>query len=164
MKKIRAIKYVGLALFVVYVVTIILASFTNYFGDYGVIAFSLVLASVAFHLFYKGAVLKSFSTLWFALCLILYALCILVFEIWNIGYSSYSFLFVFLPILPSVFILAFGKVIYLKVIILNLSIALPLLLFNYMNLSIWLKFGVFTISIVLGVLISRCIYVGKEKI
>lgn len=164
MRKIRAIKYVGIALFVVYVVTIIFAHFTNFFGDYDVIAFSLVLASVALHLFYKGAVLKSFSTLWFALCLILYALCILAFEVWNIEYEDYFYLFAFLPILPSVLMVAFGRVTYLKVIIVNLSISLPLLLFNYFNLSFWLKLASFAISISLGIVISRCIYIGKEKI
>lgn len=164
MRKIRVIKYVGIALVALYVASIILASFTSLFGDYVVTIFSIILASISLYLFYKGAVLKSYSTLWFGLCLILYALCILAFEIWNIRYENYSFLFAFLPIVPSVLMLAFGRAIYLKVIIFNFSIALPLLIFNYVSLNLWLKIGVFTISIALGILVSRCTHIGKEII
>lgn len=151
-------------MFVMYASTTILAYSTNLFGDYEVVAFSLVLASVALHLFYKGAVLKSFSTLWFGLSLILYALIILAFEIWKIGYAEYLFLFAFLPILPSILMFALGRAIYLKVIIFNFSIAVPLVIFNYVSLNFWLQFGVFTISIAVGILISRCTHIGKEKI
>lgn len=164
MAKIRIIKYLGIVLFIVYLVTVVLAFTTSYFGDLNIIAFTFVLALVSLHLCYKGAVLHSYSTLWFALNLVLYALLILYFEIMNIEYNSFYFLFTFLPLIPSLIIVFWGKVGYLKVIILNLSVALPLTIFNFVTLDLWLQIGVFTFSILLGMFISKLFSLGKERI
>lgn len=164
MRKIKIIKYVGVMLFIIYVATMVLASFSNYFGDFNVIAFTLVLALLSLHLCYKGTVLHSYSTLWFALNLVLYALLILYFEIMKIDYNGFYFLFAFLPIVPSLILVFLGKAGYLKVIILDLSVALPLTIFNFPTLNLWLKIGVFAFSILLGIFICKLFSLGKERI
>lgn len=164
MGKIRALKCIGLVLVVAYVLTILLAYKGSYFGNYNVLAFSLVLTLVSLGLCYKGSVLKSYSTLWFALSLILYALLILIFEIKNIEYSHLIYLFAFLPILPSLLLVCLGKFAYIKVIIINLSLALPLLVINILEMALWLKIGVFTVSVLLGLLVSKFFSLDKEKI
>ncbi len=147
-----------------YILTILLAYKGSFWGDKSVIAFSVVLTLVSLGLCYKGAVLKSYSTLWFALNLVLYALLILIFEIRNIDYLNLLYLFAFLPLISSLILVCFGKFAYFKVIILNLSVALPLLAFEFWEMVLWLKIGVFAISILLGVLTSKLFSLGKERI
>ena len=94
MKKIRAIKYISIALFIWYISLIVMAYKTQYFEDKTNLYFSLLLASISLIMSFKGVVLKSYSTLWFALSLILYALIIILLEMKNIDYM-YQYYFVF---------------------------------------------------------------------
>ena len=96
MRKIRAIKYIGLVLFFAYTMAIILTYFTSFVGDFDNILFSILLAVLSLFTCFKGTMIRSFSTLWFSVTLILYAILIIVFEITKISYDDYIYLFAFL--------------------------------------------------------------------
>lgn len=164
MIKIRIVKYIGIVLFVLYIAIIALAKYSQMLGDMDIILFSVLLASVSLVLCFEGAILKSFSTLWFALSLILYAILIITFEVNNIAYSGVGYLFAYLPILSSLIMLFMGRWGYIKVIILNISIALPISLIHNLSMEIWLKLGIILLSFIMGVFISKCITFDKEKI
>ncbi len=164
MVKIRIIKYIGIVLFALYIVVIALSQGSQVLGGMDILLFSILLASVSLVLCFKGAILKSYSTLWFALSLILYAILIILFEVGGVTYEGYGYLFAYLPILASIIMLIMGKVGYLKVIILNISIALPVSIIYNISMGIWLKLGIILLSFIMGVFISKGITFDKEKI
>ncbi|MBE5739039.1 MAG: hypothetical protein E7354_04870 [Clostridiales bacterium] len=164
MKKIRAIKYISIALFIWYISLIVMAYKTQYFEDKSNLYFSLLLASISLIMSFKGVVLKSYSTLWFALSLILYALIIILLEMKNIDYNSYKYFFILLPIVASLILVAFGQKVYLKVVILNVSVAIPMLLDYFIELQIWLYIVVFIISVLIGILLCRTFGFDKETV
>ena len=85
MKKIRIVQIVGILLFLVYVSFIIINSFKiSIIRGKETFIFSILLAVLSITLIYKGVLLKSSSTLWFALNLISYAIILLLFDIFDI--------------------------------------------------------------------------------
>ena len=67
-------------LFVFYVVLIVCDFTIDFLGIKSDVLFSIVLAVVSLNLLYKGVLLRSSSTLWFSLNLIIYAILIVIFK------------------------------------------------------------------------------------
>lgn len=165
MKKIRIVQILGFILCLLYVIILILNMFFGMFPNINNLIFSILLAIVAFELLFKGVIIKSTSTMWFALSLILYALVIIVFERLSLNYEERAYIFAFLPIISSLIILfIFNNYIYIKLIILNISIAIPIALFILLDFKLWIFAIVLTISILFGILLSRLIKLDKEKV
>lgn len=163
MKKIRAIKYISILLFIIYISIILVAYLTDYISANATVWFSIVLAVVSINCCFKGAVLKSYSTLWFAVSLVLYALLIIVFEVNRISYGEFNYYFAVLPVVTSLIFICFGKLNYIYAIIINLSVAIPIFIINLFSLNIWLKIAVFTVFVLVGLLLSRAVYIKREK-
>lgn len=163
MRKIRAIKYIGLVLFFAYTIAIILTYFTSFVGDFDNILFSILLAVLSLFTCFKGTMIRSFSTLWFSVTLILYAILIIVFEITKISYDDYIYLFAFLPIITSLVFICFKKFHYIKVLIINLSIAIPVLISKTTVFNLWLNIGCFMCFVILGIFIAGLLDGHKER-
>lgn len=165
MKKIRLVQIISVILFLLYVSLIILKLIWNKNSDNNNLIFSILLAIVSMNLIYKGKILKSTSTLWFGLCLILYAITIIIFELFKYDLSKYYCFFTIIPIFSSLIVLAiFNNLIYIKVIILNVSIAIPIIFYNIFWLTWWWGCIIGVVSIAIGIILSRCLNIGKEKV
>jgi hypothetical protein len=158
------VQLLGFILSIGYFILLILNCFFDY-GSNKDIVFSLVLAIISISLIYKGVLLKSSSTLWFSLSLILYAILILTMGILNIDYSNYHYIFALIPIIPSIInIIIFQNLVYIKVIIINITIFIPIIIKYYFTISQWLYIISFVVSIILGIIFCRCIKFDKEKV
>lgn len=164
MRKIRAIKYIGLLLSIIYLLTILGVCFTEYIGGTENLVFSILLAVLSVFSCFKGSMIKSFSTLWFGITLILYAFLIIIFEVTEFSYFDYIYVFAFLPIVTSLIFVCFKKFNYIKVVIINLSIAIPILLSNILDVKLWLNIAIFSISILIGIFVCRLINISREKV
>lgn len=165
MSKIRIVQILGFVLCLAYITILILNMFWGVFPNINNLIFSIILAIVSFELLFKAVIIKSTSTMWFALSLILYALIIIIFERLSLNYKSMAYVFAFLPIISSLIILLlFNNYIYIKLIILNMSIAIPITLFNLLDLKWWIFAIILTIGILFGILLSRMVNLDKEKV
>ena len=109
--------------------------------------------------------LKSTSTLWFGLSLILYALAIVTFELIAFDAEKYYYLFVLIPIFSSLIVLAvFSNLIYIKVIIFNLSIAIPIIIYNIFWLTWWWASIIGVVCVGFAIVLCRMISFKKEKV
>ena len=164
MKKIRIVSVIGCALFILYILLIISELIWGYLEDTQLLLFSSVLAVISIIMLYKGVLIKSASTLWFAICLILFAISLVVFELVEIS-VEYYYLLSLLPIIASIVNIAiFHNLFYIKVIIINLSIFIPLLVTQFVLLDWWWVVLIYAISIVLGIILCRNLSLEKEKI
>ena len=165
MKKIRIVQIVGILLFLVYVSFIILNYFkVSIISGKETFIFSILLAVLSITLIYKGVLLKSSSTLWFALNLISYAIILLLFDIFDIKLNENYYILSLIPIIASIINLAvFGYLIYIKVIILNISIIIPVMLWQFIDINIWWLLAIALFSVLLGIIICRSIYFKREK-
>lgn len=165
MKRVKVVQLIGIILFILYIVFVILNAFkVGFIEGRQTLIFSILLAVLSITLIYKGVLLKSSSTLWFSLNLISYAIIIVVFEVVDLTFSDYYYLLSLIPIIASLINLAvFGYMIYIKVIILNITVAVPILLWQFTSLDFWWIIGVGVVSVLLGIIICRLIYDKKEK-
>ncbi len=165
MKKVKILQALGYILFALYLALIIMQLSINLFGKYQDIVFSIVLATVSLNLIYKGVLLKSASTLWFAICLILYAIALVVFVLFHISFESHYYIFAFLPIIASLLNIAiFGNLLYIKVIAINISIIIPITIFRFVTTNIFVVATTAILSIALGIVICRKINIDKENV
>lgn len=165
LKKIKVVQLIGIGLFVLYVFMILTDIIFEYLGDYANMALSVVLAIISLNMIYKGVLLRSSSTLWFALSLILFAITIVVFELLKIDPIKYYYVFGLIPIISSLINVAiFKNLIYIKVIIINITIIIPIFLMYFSSLNMWWIAGIGFMGIILGVLICRMIKMDKEKV
>lgn len=163
-KKIRIVQGIGFVLFLIYLALIISELIIGYLKDLQLVVFSGVLAIVSLTMIYKGVLLKSASTLWFAMCLILLAICLIVFELIDIGNENY-YLLSLIPIIASLINIAiFHNLFYIKIIILNLSVTIPLIITQFTNFTILINLLFFGISLIIGIIICRNISLEREKI
>ena len=86
-KRVRIIQIVGLILVFVYLGLFVSNLVFGYMGSLDTFIFSIILVAIGFDLIYKGVLLKSSSTLWFANSLILFAILIFSFVIFSINTS-----------------------------------------------------------------------------
>ena len=121
MRKIRIIQLVGTILFVIYVTLFVVELEYNHFStNNSVLAFSVLLALISLNMLNKGVVLRSSSTQWFGMVLILCAIAMMLLRLGVLTPNHY-YLFSIIPIIPSVILLAvFRNPLYIKVIILNI--------------------------------------------
>ena len=165
MKKIKIIQIIGITLFIIYIGLIISDILLNYMGDYKILTLSFILALVSINSIWKGVVLRSSSTLWFSITLILISITIVIFDLNALVVENYYFIFVLIPIIASLINLAiFHNLIYIKVIILNISIAIPTIIHYFYNLKVWWNILSFGVSIVLGIIICRLWNLDKENV
>ena len=164
MSKLKKVQIIGFTLFTMYIGAIILDVALDIFGDYRLIIFSVLLAIISLNLIYKGVLIKSASTMWFANTLMMFAITIIVFEIIGRDVMQYYYVFSFVPIISSLINLAvFNNLIYIKVIIINISIIVPICVTYFVSLFIWWQIVLWTMSIIIGIIICRMMNVNKEK-
>lgn len=164
MKKIIIVKWLGIVLFVVYSVLLIIDFVFDFLGDWKIITFSIILAIISINMIAKGVIIKSSSTLWFAVSLILFAITIAIFDIKNIDPKQYYFIFSIIPIISSIINLAiFENLIYIKVIILNISIAIPVFVWYFWDFKFIINLIISVLSVIIGIVISRFINLNKEN-
>lgn len=165
MKKIKIIQIIGISLVFIYLALLISDVVWGYLGDINTLVFSVILVCIGLNLIRKGVLLKSTSTLWFAMCLIIFAICIIILKLNNQDTQDFAYLFGIIPLIASFINLAiFGAKIYIKVIILNVSILVPIFTSQFLNFQWFINVGIGVISLVLGILICRNINLDKEKI
>ena len=165
MKRIRIIQIVGIILFVIYVGLFVFDLIWGVLSDLDSLVLSIVLAIVSMSLIYKGVILKSGSTLWFAISLILSAIFLILISLLDLSINDYYYVFAIIPIFASIFnLMIFGNKMYIKVIILNITILLPILIVRFYDLSIWLNILISVGSVILGIVVSRSINFSKEKV
>ena len=165
MKKIKIIQIIGISLVFIYLALLISDVVWGYLGDINTLVFSVILVCIGLNLIRKGVLLKSTSTLWFAMCLIIFAICIIILKLNNQDTQDFAYLFGVIQLIASFINLAiFGAKIYIKVIILNVSILVPIFTSQFLNFQWLINVGIGVISLVLGILICRNINLDKEKI
>lgn len=162
--KIKLIQILEFLLIVLYVGLLILGLTTEVVGDRFYLMLSVVLAALAFVMLGQGALIKSSSTLWFSLTLIMSAILLIFFDLKGIDASNVYYLFMFIPIISSLINLAiFENLIYIKVIILNISIIIPMCLVRYNSYDLWLTIVAYVVSISIGIVVCRFINLNREK-
>lgn len=165
MKKIKAIQLISVSLFFIYLTLFVSDLIWRYTRDDRQLLFSLVLVCLSISTLIKGVFLKSQSTLWFSITLVLYAILMVVFGLLKVDYSTYYYLYVLLPIIASIInIVVFGNLLYIKLIILNISIFIPIVIAEFVILSIFDCVILSAISIALGIIVCKCVKMGKEKV
>jgi len=165
MKKIKVIQIIGFVLFLVYVSLFIADFVLGFTGDYREILFSVLLAIISINMLTKGVFLKSQSTLWFSITLVLCAIIMLIFSIFNIDYNLYNYIFILLPIISSAINIAvFHNLLYIKVIILNITLAIPFVVNKLTYLEWQWILAIGAISVFVGIIICRVLKVKREKI
>lgn len=165
MKRIRFVQFLGILFFVTYIILFIVDLLRGVLGDYKDLIFSLFLSLIGINLILKGVLIKSNSTLWFANVLITLSLTIVLLELFELNIVDYYYLFTIIPILASVInLIVFKNLIYVKVIIINITVIIPTILQFLNKFNLYLAMCVFVISILVGVLICRLINFDKEKV
>lgn len=165
MKKIKIVQIIGLLLILTYISLFVSNLIVGYLKDLDQIVLSVVLICVSVALIFKGVLLKSSSTLWFAICLINFSILIIIFELASVDLQGYDWIFACVPLLASVLNLAVFKAkIYIKVIILNISILIPIVTTQVLSPNTWLSVIIWLVSVILGVFICRCINLDREKV
>ena len=165
MKKIRIVQFFGIVLFVAYLILFVIDLIRGILGDYKEAIFSLFIAIIGINLIVKGVLIKSNSTLWFANVLISMALLIVVLKYLGFVIDEHYYLFTIIPIFASVInLIVFKNLIYVKVIIINVTIIVPTISQFLNQFDIYWTAGMFVISILIGVLVCRLINFDKEKV
>ncbi len=148
--------YIGLLIFNI---------ITGIGGDYYQFAFTIILALIGFNLIYKGIVIKSSSTMWFANNLILMAIALMVMSLLKLDMTNYIFVFASVSIIPSIInLIVFNNLIYLRLIIINIFVLIPLIIQYFMNFEVSWFVGLMVVSLVIGMVVCRLMNFGKEKI
>lgn len=161
-KRVKIIQIIGSLLVFVYLGLFVSNVIFGYLGALDTFIFSILLVAIGFDLIWKGVLLKSSSTLWFAICLILWAILILILKLYNQNIQEYIFVFASIPLIPSALnMIVFKNSIYLKVIIINISIIVPILLMQFLTLSWWCLVLIATASV--GVSIVICRFIGLKR-
>lgn len=165
MKKIKIIQIIGFVLFFVYLGLFVADIVLGFAGEYREIVFSILLAIISINMLSKGVFLKSQSTLWFAITLVLYAIIMIVFSIYNIDYNLYNYIFILLPVISSaISIVVFHNLLYIKVIILNVTLVVPVILNKFIGVKWYWLLLIGILSVVLGIFVCRLLKVKREKI
>ena len=113
MKKIRIVQFLGIVLFVAYLIVFVIDLVRGVLGDYKELIFSLFMAIIGINLIVKGVIIKSNSTLWFANVLIMMALTIAELRCLMIDVVENYYLFTIIPIIASVInLVVFKNLIY----------------------------------------------------
>lgn len=162
MKKIVIIEILGLLLFVSYIVLFVLDVSLGLLGDNATLILSVVLALVSIILMFEGFTLKSSSTLWFAICLIIFSIFIIISKLNPNDYIS-PVVYTCIPVFASIInLIIFNYKIYYKLLIINASIIIPVAVDTYLDINVWWKVAVWTGSVLFGIFVCRCIKFKKS--
>lgn len=165
MKKIRVVQFFGIMLFVAYLIVFVIDLYRGFLGDYQEFVFSFIMALIGINLLIKGVIIKSNSTLWFANVLIALSLTIVILEYLSLDINENYYLLTFVPILASVInLIVFKNLIYVKVIIINVTVIIPTILQFINEFDFYWTVGLFVISILIGIFICRLINFDKENV
>lgn len=165
MKKIKIAQIVGIILFIIYIGLFIIDLIWGILGKLDILIFSILLAVVSIWMIYKGVLLKSGSTLWFALSLILFAILIMTLNLLGMDINDNYYIFSLIPLISSVFILLiFRYIIYIKLIILLISTIIPIFTSKFFVSTWWINAIIGSISIITGIIICRNLNLGEEKV
>ncbi len=124
---------------------------------------SILFALLSIILLYKGIIVYSQSTCWFGLNMILVAILLLLFDLLKIS-NFYNYLYAFIPIISSLIIIAvYSNLLYIKVIVLDVSIAIPLITFWYITTDWWWQALAYVAMVFAGIIICRNIDISKES-
>lgn len=165
MKKIRVVQFLGIMLFVAYLIVFAIDIFRGVLGNSKELIFSLFMAFIGVNLIVKGVIIKSNSTLWFANVLIGLSLTIVLLEYFNLEIKDCYYWFAIIPLFASIInLIVFKNFIYVKVIIINLTIIIPTILQFFNKFNLYWTIGMFVISILIGILICRLINFDKENV
>lgn len=134
-------------------------------GDRGDMVLSIVLVLISISLIHKGTLLKSHSTLWFSISLILFAITIISCQLIGVEPIEYYFIFALIPIISSIINIAiFNNLLYIKVMILNISIIVPVMIMYFTSMKVWHIIVIGLVSVLLGIAVCRSLSFEKEKI
>ena len=162
MKKIVIIETIGILLFASYIVLFILDVSLGLLGDNATLILSVVLALVSVILMLEGFTLKSSSTLWFAICLIIFSIFIIISKLKPNDFIS-PVVYACIPVLASIInLIIFNYKIYYKLLIINASVIIPVAVCTYLDISVWWKVVTWTGSVLLGIFVCRCIKFKKS--
>ena len=165
MKRIKFVQIIGIILFLVYVSLVIVDLLWGILYDMDNLIFSIVLAAISLTSICKGVLLKSASTLWFAVTLILTAILLVILNIYRFNADNCWFVFAIIPSISSIInLIVFKYLIYIKLIILNISVIIPIIIYKYVQFDWWISLIIDILSISLGILVSRLIKFKKEKV
>lgn len=165
MKRIRIVQLIEILLVLMYVALILSDLVYGLLGESRDTILSIVLAIISISLIHKGVLLKSQSTLWFSMSLVLFAITIISCQLLGVEPVGYYFIFALIPIISSIMNIAiFNNLFYIKVIILNISIAVPIVIMYFTRIELWYIVGIGVLSIVIGMIICRLLSFKKEKI
>ena len=155
----------GIMLFVAYIILFILDIFRGVLHNYKELIFSAIMALIGINLIAKGVLIKSNSTLWFANVLIIMSLTIAVLELGRLDIADFYYVFTIIPIIASIInLIVFKNFIYIKVIIVNVTIIIPTVLQFLNSFDIYWATLMFVVSILIGILICRLINFDKENV
>lgn len=165
MRKIRLVQIVGILLVVVYCILLCLDVIFNGLGNNRIILLSLVLAGIAVNMIVKGVIIRSGSTLWFAITLVISAIAVIIFSINTIDLNKYYYVFAILPIIASLInLVIFQNLIYIRIIIINVSILIPILLYSFVDLALHWVWLIGSVSVIGGIIVCRMIITNKENV
>ena len=165
LKKIKAVQLISFILIITYIALVCINFAFGVLGENSVFIFSGLIVVIGIDLIFKGTFLKSTSTLWFALILILSAIAIIMCRLMKLNLTDFTWVFMVIPIIPSIInLIVFHAKIYIKVIIINISLAAPFVLMQFTKITwYWLLLiAVFVLG--LAILICRNIDFDKEKV
>lgn len=164
MKRIRIVQLLGFLLVLIYAILFVIDAKFGLLKDMGRWIFSLLIVLIGINLICKGAIISSSSTMWFANNLIFVAIAIVVIDYLQLDINNYIIVFSVIPIIPTLINLIILKVkIYVKVFILNVSIIIPVIFFQFAWLEWYWILIVAIFSLSLGIFVCRNIDLDKEK-
>ena len=165
MKKIRFVQSIGVILFLAYIVMLIVDFYKGFLGNYSQLILSIIMAIIGFNLLFKAVVIKSTSTMWFAIVLISMSLVVVIISLMNLDIENLYYVFAIVPLFASVLnLIVFNNLIFVKVIIINITIIVPTLIDYFYNLELYWSIGLFIISILMGIMVCKFIRFDKENV
>ena len=93
MKKIRFVQAVGVVLFLGYILLLVIDVFKGFLGNYYQLILSLIMAIIGFNLLFKAVIIKSSSTIWFAIVLISMSVVIITMSLYRIEIEKLYYVF-----------------------------------------------------------------------
>ena len=165
MKRIRFVQIIGLLLFLCYVILLVVNAINGFLGNYSHLVLSAIMSIIGLNLIFKGAIIKSSSTMWFANVLISLSLTIIITNLFLIDLRQVYYVMAIIPLCASLInLIVFNNLIYVKVMIINISILVPIVIDYFYDFEIYWSIGMFVISVLTGIMICRFINFDKEKV
>ena len=165
MKKIRFVQVIGVILFIVYIGLLVADIFKGFLGNYSQLILSVIMSIIGFNLLFKAVIIKSSSTIWFAIVLISMSVAVVVISLLNGSVEKLYYVFTVVPLFASLLnLIVFNNLIYVKVIIINMSVIVPIVIKYFYAFSSYWSIGLSVISIIMGIIICRLIKFDKEKV